>query len=41
LINDITVVKKIPMLISVNNSSICDQAPRLSMLSLKVLMFYV
>jgi len=29
------------MLISVNNSRICDQAIRLSMLSLEVLMFYL
>jgi len=29
------------MLISVNNSSICDQATRLSMLSMEVLMFYL
>ena len=29
------------MLISVNNSSICDQATRLSILFLEVLMFYL
>jgi len=29
------------MLFSVNNSSICDQATRLSMLSLEVLMYYL
>ena len=28
------------MLISVNNSSICELAPRLSILTLEVLMFY-
>jgi len=29
------------MLISVNNSSICDQESKLTMLSLEVLMFYL